>query len=147
MKHPLLRYRDWLPLVVVVVAFAGCGDSGPRVVEISGRVSRGGKPVKDLTVHFMPQQGRPSWGLTDADGRYTLHYSREKDGAVVGKHKVYVTYDPPTNDPGAYYGRMEGRFEAPDDIKAILQEYGDVESTPLEFEIEEKREDLDLQLD
>ena len=106
------------------------------MVEISGRVTRGGKPVKDLSINFIPEKGRPSWGLTDAEGRYTLHYTREQDGAVVGKHKVYVTYDPPTDDPGVYYGRMEGRFEGPDDIKAILDKYGDAKTTPLEVDIE-----------
>jgi len=64
----------------------------------------------------------------------------------VGKHKVWVVYDPPPADPAAEIARMEGRFEMPPDIKAILEKYGK-DSSPLEFDIQESRDDLDLKLD
>lgn len=128
-----------------IAALAGCGGGGPKIVKISGTVTRGGSPVKDLTLNFIPEAGRPSWATTGPDGRYTLHYSRGRDGACVGKHKVWVTYDPPPADPAAEQARFEGRFDMPPDIKAILQKYGK-DSSPLEFDIQETRE-IDLKLD
>jgi hypothetical protein len=55
-----------------------------------------GKPVTNAYVDFIPEQGRPSWGQTDEQGRFKLNYDREHDGAVVGKHKVSVRMRPTT---------------------------------------------------
>src|SRR5437588_12261353 len=74
----------------------GCGPSGPQIMRVSGTVTRGGKPVEKLVVNFWPDHGRPSWGLTDREGRYTLHYDRDRDGAVPGLHKVWVQNKPGT---------------------------------------------------
>ena len=134
-------------LAMITVGVLGCRQEGPKIVSVSGRVTRGGRPVKDLKVTFMPESGRPSWGYTDPDGRYTLHFSREQDGACVGKHKVFVKYDPRPSDPGEQMKWLEGGFKAPPDMKAIDQKYGNPETTPLEFDIQEDRDDLDLKLD
>ena len=131
---------------LLAVAVAGCGDRGPTVVKISGTVTRGGQPVKDLSINFIPEKGRTSWGFSDPEGHYTLHYTRDQDGACVGKHKVFVSYDPRPSDPGEEFEMMEGRFEIPADIKAIEEKYGDEATTPLEFDIR-KSQTIDLQLD
>lgn len=148
MKALTLRSQLVLPVLVslLAVAITGCGGGGPKVVEISGTVTRGGKPLKDFMINFQPQPGRPSWGLTDSEGRYTLHYTRDQDGACVGKHKVYVQYDPRPSDPGEEMEMIEGRFEIPPDVKAIVEKYGDLETTPLEFDIQESQT-IDLKLD
>jgi len=124
---------------LLAVAVAGCGDRGPTVVKISGTVTRGGQPVKDLSINFIPEKGRTSWGFSDPEGHYTLHYTRDQDGACVGKHKVYVQYEPRPSDPGEEIEMMEGRFEIPPDVKAIVEKYGDLETTPLEFDIQKSR--------
>ena len=131
---------------LVAVGIAGCGDRGPKVVKISGTVTRGGQPVKDLKLNFIPEKGRTSWGFTDPQGHYTLHYTRDQDGACVGKHKVFVRYEPRPSDPGAEVEMMEGRFEIPPDVKAIEEKYGDEATTPLEFDIQ-KSQTIDLKLD
>lgn len=148
MKAITLRSRLFLTVLasLLAVAITGCGGGGPKVVEISGTVTRGGKPLKDFTLNFHPENGRTSWGVTDSEGRYTLHYTRDQDGACVGKHKVIVEYTPRPSDPGEEFEMMEGRFEIPPDVKAIEEKYGDLETTPLEFDIQ-KSQTIDLELD
>ena len=147
MPNTRLTFRClWAAVACLSIAvLAGCGDGGPEIVDISGTVTRGGSPVADLTVNFIPESGRPSWGTTDASGGYTLHYSRERDGARVGKHKVWVVYDPPPADPAAEMARIEGHFDMPPDIRAIVEKYGK-DSSPLEFDIQESQT-IDLKLD
>jgi len=132
-----------LPVALAVVAVAGCSQ-GPDVVHISGTVTRGGEPVPNLIVNFQPEQGRPSWGFTDPQGHYTLHYTQDKDGAVVGHHRVYVNFQP--RDPEVQFAITQGTYGYPPGIKEIEQKYGDPETTPLEFDIQESRE-INLQLD
>jgi len=127
----------------VLVSVLGCGG-GPSVVEVSGTVTRGGVPVPDLVVNFEPDKGRPSWGFTDPQGRYTLHYTKDQDGVEVGHHRVYVNYQP--EDTDRWLAITERRFEYPPDIKAIEEKYGNRETTPLEFDIQESQE-IDLKLD
>jgi hypothetical protein len=54
-----------------------------------------GKPVNNVVLDFFPESGdRPSWGLTDAQGRFKLEYDRDNKGALVGKHKVFARPGP-----------------------------------------------------
>src|SRR5688572_11184430 len=76
-------------LILLLAACAGCGSDAPEIVRVSGTVTRGGKPVPGLIVHFQPEGGRPSWGQTDAQGHYDLDYDPDHRGAKVGKHKVF----------------------------------------------------------
>ncbi len=147
MSVPSLDPRRWWLATALAfsAAMAGCGPGGPKIVKVTGRVTRGGQPIKDLTLNFEPASGRPSWGLTDADGRFTLHYSREQDGACVGEHKVWVVFDPKPADPNAEMARLEGRVQLPQDVQAIVEKYGRGKS-PLVFNIQ-KAEDLDIKLD
>lgn len=79
-------------LLSMVLAAAGCGDDGPRLGTVSGRVLVDGKPVEQLRIEFQPASGgSPSTARTDAQGRYELHYTRDKDGAMVGRHCVRIT--------------------------------------------------------
>lgn len=69
---------------------AGCGDS--TIGSVEGTVTFDGQPLKGALVTFVPKEGgRPSYGRTDEDGRYELHYSNDKDGALVGSHKVMIS--------------------------------------------------------
>ena len=46
----------------LAVALAGC-DAGPHVVRVKGTVTRQGKPVPNVTVHFVPESGRAMVGF------------------------------------------------------------------------------------
>jgi hypothetical protein len=72
----------------LLVTLAGCG--GSKIVKVSGTLTYKGQAVKNAYVSFTPENGRPSWGETDDQGHFDLHFDRKEDGAVTGKHKVSV---------------------------------------------------------
>lgn len=121
----------------------GCSSSGPDIVEVAGRLTRGGKPVPNLTVTFHPDNGRPSWGKADADGNFSLSYDPERDGARVGMHTVFVTYKP--GSMAEEIGQVKVTHHA--DETAILEKYGDMTKSPLRIEITEEVDDLEIKLD
>lgn len=139
---------------LALLALAGCRDNGPAIGQVSGTVTRGGKPVPNLTVNFVPDRGRPSWGMTDSGGHYSLHWDEDYDGAEVGPHKVTVAFvpgsgpeaaPPPGYEPAG--ARKKTQAAPPGDIKEITAKYGDLEKTPLTFEVKRGRQTLDLPLD
>jgi hypothetical protein len=81
--------------LALVVAASGCGG-GPRTVPVSGQVKLNGEPLGDAHVIFQPDSqekhpGPPSFGKTDAQGRFVLRTADGHDGAVVGPHKVRIS--------------------------------------------------------
>jgi hypothetical protein len=58
-----------------------------------------GQPLPNARVAFQPSVGgRGSVGITDAEGRYTLHYAAGREGALLGSHTVYITPARPGGD-------------------------------------------------
>jgi hypothetical protein len=143
----MYRQRWFGPAVLLcaAVVFAGCGQGGPRVVRVSGTVTRGGQPVPKLFLNFEPQKGRPSWGITDEAGRYSLHYDARQDGAVTGAHKVWVQVK--ASNPQEEADLRNGKIKLHPEVKSILQKYGQYETTPLRVEVKENNQVIDLPLD
>lgn len=137
------KYPSVLLLALGLATLVGCGNRGPKLVQIEGTVTRNGKPLPGFEVHFDPEKGRPSAGTTDELGHYVLQYTPQKKGAVVGKHKAYVWYFP--KDPKTARAAEEGRWKQPADIKVVLDKYGP-KKTPLRFDID-KSQTIDLKLD
>ena len=133
-------------LTVGAISIAGCGRGGPEVVRVTGTVTCQSKPVPNLFLNFKPEVGRPSWGVTDAEGKYSLNYSRDRDGAVVGKHTVWVQYK--AGNPGEELQMTGARgAKRPGNLPAILQKYGSEKTTPLKFDIETDGQVVDIPLD
>lgn len=129
-------------LLAALALLAGC-SSGPKVVPVSGTLTRNGKPVPKLTVHFIPDQGRPSWGVSDDTGRFTLEYDSTLKGAVTGPHTVWVQWR-----PGSMQEEMNPKAASkPADLPAILAKYGSQDKSPLKIEITRGTDDLELKLD
>ncbi len=83
-----------LSLFLFAVLALGCGHDGPELGSVSGRFTYQGKPVANASVMFQPvDKGPPSVAATDEDGRYTLLFNNDREGAVLGEHKVYVTLE------------------------------------------------------
>lgn len=77
--------------MVLVVAVAGCGDGRPTRVPVSGRVTVDGVPLKFGFVRFLPEgAARASTGRMNGDGRFEMTCFGDKDGVVLGKHRVEV---------------------------------------------------------
>lgn len=138
--------RTTCGLVLSVLSCAlltSCSDA-PDIAKVTGRVTRNGQPVAGLTLNFMPENGRPSWALTDADGRYELHYNKGYEGALIGKHHVVVAFRPA--DPKEEAEIAAGRLKRPADQQEIIAKYGTPESK-LFVEITKSGQVIDLQLD
>ena len=161
----------WRSLALVSACLlAGCGRGDcPELAKVTGTVTRSGKPVPDLLVHFIPDDGRPSWGLTDAQGRFKLYYTPEEDGARLGEHTVYVAFN--QAQPHSFAGTGEApREKVPDvyetvdestpsqakpepselsaeDRRDIIEKYGDPTKTRLRVTIEKSRQSVEISLD
>lgn len=83
-------------LVLLLFACCGCGRTTAEatLADVSGRVTFNGRPVM-AEVSFQPAgdetRGRPSRATSADDGRFTLQYSADAEGAVVGTHDVTIT--------------------------------------------------------
>ena len=67
---------------------AGCSDS--KVGQVTGKVTLDGQPLKSAQIEYQPESGAPSYGETDADGEFELHYTRQQKGALIGQHTVRI---------------------------------------------------------
>lgn len=73
-----------------LLASVGCGSSDYGYV--SGTVTAEGKPLPNAMITFTPEpSGRPSSGLTDANGVYHLIYTKDQKGALIGQHTVRIS--------------------------------------------------------
>jgi hypothetical protein len=133
-----------LPLALVTcVLLAGC--SGSNVVPVSGTVTYKGKAVPNAYVHFIPENGRPSMGETDANGKFTLTYDPENKGAERGKHRVFFQYNSlaDASRPGAIPGETP---PLANEWKEFFAKYGPDRST-LTRDITSGTSDMKLELD
>jgi hypothetical protein len=122
----------------------GCNE-GPSTVRVTGTARHRGKPVANLFLNFVPDEGRASWGVTDENGHFKLFYDRTREGAVRGKHKVHVSYRART--PSDDLALEEGRLKLPADMQAILDKYGDPATSTLQYNITKDGQEIDLDLD
>jgi hypothetical protein len=103
---------------LLLVGFAtGCGQSGPDLAPVKGRVTLDGRPLDTVDVVFQPTKGDPpSTSRTDAEGHYELLYKRGFAGAHIGEHIVRIEFTSnivknPPNVPDRYNKQSELRRE------------------------------------
>ena len=86
------RFVICLFCCLTLCILAGCGDSGPETADVYGTVTLDGKPVSGALITFRPEaeEGTPSYGGTDEQGKYSLMFTRDKEGAMLGKHQVDI---------------------------------------------------------
>jgi hypothetical protein len=123
----------------LAAAVAGC--SGDSLYPVEGTVTLDGKAVEGAAVVFMPREGPPSAGRTDAQGRYTLQ-TMDRDGAQSGPHKVSIlkaeSIGPPPAEDGSGPPR-ETRWHVP-------QRYSNPDSSGLTAEVAEDKTEHNFQL-
>jgi len=144
------RQRFLVPWAVMLplVGLTGCQKEGPTIVKVTGVLTYKGQPVTNAYLRFRPENGRPSWGQTDGEGRFKLNYDRDRDGAVVGKHKVWLEVRPTAAEqanvmPGAGLARRPAMSR---DLSELFDKYGSEKST-LTVEIKPDGNELLLKLD
>ncbi|MEW4531444.1 MAG: hypothetical protein ACF8PG_17935 [Maioricimonas sp. JB045] len=89
----LTQCRAWLLVTGLLLIGVGCSGSSdaPDLGRVSGTVTLNGEPLADATVVFVPERGRSSIAVTDASGQYSLQYTNDKSGAIIGQHTVRIT--------------------------------------------------------
>src|SRR5437763_1564807 len=132
-----MKVRSFSILAFALLLVVGCKEERYAVAPVSGRVTLNGKALPNCEVMFQPvhtagnyNPGPGSYGITDADGHFTLKLiGKETPGAVVGKHKVRFSMRGDPGDPSddrprvakvsvqlpAKYNDIEGKteFEVP----------------------------------
>jgi hypothetical protein len=141
-KHPHLR--RWAALFLLA-CLPACDLTGTKIMHVSGRVTRGGKPVPNLFLNFLPEAGRPSWGVSDDNGYFVLHYDKNRDGAVPGVHTVFVTWK--SADPREERLQEGGKLRMPDNLIPIVAKYGNQDSSPIKIDVKNDNLFIKLELD
>ncbi|MCA9080179.1 MAG: hypothetical protein KDA58_06445 [Planctomycetaceae bacterium] len=88
----------------------GCGGAGNLpVAKVTGQVTCEGEPVTSGSIAFTPVAsgngelpGKPALGKVNSDGTFQLTTYQPNDGAIVGKHRVSITF------PGQELGGLPG---------------------------------------
>lgn len=128
--------------LVLLFAAVGCGGGGDekptieKVVPVAGTLTFQGKPLENHQVSVIPSDGRrAAVGSSDAQGRFTLGTNDVADGAPPGKHKVTVTFAPPSPPDDASGSPIDDPALLPKPSVVIPTKYGDPAKTDLEIEI------------
>ncbi len=86
-----------ISLIVIAALFVGCSQSDFPTAPTTGRVICEGQPVPHVTLFFEPMEtgksglvGKQGFAHAEADGTFSISTYGEKDGAVIGHHRVRV---------------------------------------------------------
>ena len=80
-------------LLFTTCLFFGCGrGDGPALGLVTGKVTIDDAPLAKAVITYIPEQsgGSVSYGVTNAEGMYTMQFTTDKAGAVIGKHQVTI---------------------------------------------------------
>jgi hypothetical protein len=83
-------------LALFVSLTAGCGKTGPKLVQVNGKVTMQGRPLTCGVVTFQPLEDgkvstrRPSIGVIEESGTYRISTFANHDGAMPGEYLVSV---------------------------------------------------------
>jgi hypothetical protein len=126
--------------VAALVLSGGCGPEGPKLHSFSGKATRGGKPVSNVTVVFLPadlNKFHDAKGTTDAEGAFTMTYG-SLEGVPPGQNSVYIV------NPEDLSGFGSDRDA---DFKAMVEKYGSAQTSPLKIDVTKDETDYQLKLD
>lgn len=116
------------PVLLLLLAAGGCGSG---LVSATGRLTYKGQPVPSTLVTFMPDDGgRPSHGLTDDEGNFTVTYSRTQKGISRGGHTVFLRYDVSAEEETHAIPPKASK-----ELKAVIAKYGDPKTSGLHYDI------------
>jgi len=124
----LISTPSWVLVLLLLASVAGCGPARPATTRVSGLVSFKGAPVAEAYVNFIPADGRPASGRTDAEGRFSLSTFVPGDGVLPGEHVVTVS-------------KQVASKSNPDDIyqnyvDLLPPQYGSLRTSPLRATVE-----------
>lgn len=88
--------------------------SGLSLLAVSGQVTLDGAPLQRATIRLESSDQRYSYGVTDANGNYTMMLNSEKSGVLPGIKTVRITSLPTAESS---FGEVEG-FEELEETEA-----------------------------
>lgn len=143
-----MTFNRFVPFILLAGLIVASGCSGkPKLVEVEGTVKVNGQPVEGIQVEFWPTASGPrSFGVTDAQGRFTLTTDDGKEkGASVGMHKVVL------RDVGIMGDKFLGRAGEDVDMTKgkkprIANVYSDPHTTTVEKEVKSGKNQIDIEL-
>lgn len=115
----MLNIEKTVCIAAISFALFGCGGASdlPKLGHVNGIVTFEGNPLPGAEIVFLPEQGRGSAGVTDANGRYTLRYTDKQNGAIIGIHTVSITTKLPDDTskpeilPAKYHQKSELKYQ------------------------------------
>lgn len=127
-------------LTLLLVAFAGCGESGPTRGDVQGAVTVGGEPIEEGAIVFTPVEG-----VEGAPMQYKItdgSYVSSEKGVPIGKNSVYISGVKATGKQSFNFvtGEMSDDF-----MEIVPAKYN--EKTTLEVEVKEGENTFDFELD
>jgi hypothetical protein len=140
--------RRYVLLFALLSLTATACNSQAQFAEVSGVVNLNGKPMPGALVEFLPDpekgtRGPVSSATTDAEGRFDLVSSDQRDGAVVGFHRVLV-HDSRSIPKARSDFSME---KPPENVPSrIPSSYGKAASTPLRQEVKAGPQTITLEV-
>jgi hypothetical protein len=127
--------------VALLLAASGCGDA--RLAKVTGKLTYKGQPVPSTYVTFSPDDGsRPSRGLTDDYGQFALRFTHRDQGAILGHHKVYLTYNPSGEEDA---GKVAPKADR--NLQKIIARYSNPSKTELQFDVTTNGQFIEIKLD
>ena len=138
-----------------LTSLVGC-NRGPAIAEVVGIVKLDGKPMPNVKIMFMPDPQKGTVGpisaaVTDDEGHFKLTCEDQRDGAVVGWHKVAIfdgsqnLYRTPRNgrrDDDAPVAKPKPRPKGPH----VPDKYASAAKSPLELEVKDTKNNLEIPL-
>jgi hypothetical protein len=130
-----------LTAAALCLTASGCGSSA--LFSATGKLTYHGRPVPSTYVIFQPEEKgqRASRGLTDDHGRFTVTYSRTEKGILPGRHKVFLKY---------FVSAEEEMHQVPPkaskELRAVINKYGDPETSTLSYEIKKNGQFIEIDL-
>lgn len=136
-----MQRMKWSVVCLFLVALlSGCSGGGEFPTSpVKGKVTYKGKALPTGTVMFVPDSGPPAYGNIDKEGNYTLGTYGEKDGAVMGKHKVSITALEEMGDV-----LPEARSGTPPSL--IPDKYSNIDNSGLTFEVKSGDNEANFEL-
>jgi len=126
-------------IVCLLLAVAGCGQGAG---EVTGQLTVDGQPAPaGLILEFQPQtkESSPSYGRTDATGRFEVWKNGTTKGVAPGASLVRISVPPPDTS-----GRGPPKLPAELEKLTIPARYGT--ASELRFDIKPGRQIIDIDI-
>lgn len=142
--------RRALLIPVLLLVANGCEPAGPKVYQVTGKVTIDGAPAKDVQITFQPLDSTGVVGSSRVapDGKYSITSGNEgKPGISAGKYKV-VLQPLASSDPTAAMAKYKTTPQggAPKMEVTFPKEYSDAATSPKEVEVKPQANTIDIDI-